>query len=60
MGPPVPAEGALGASSDGPPEASVADIAAMRLEPLGVVEPVVVDGAAGGGTVCGSGGGASG
>jgi len=34
-----------GADSDGPPEPPIADISTMRLEQLGVVEPVVVDGA---------------
>ena len=34
-----------GASTDGPPEPPIADISTMRLEQLGVVEPVVVDGA---------------
>jgi hypothetical protein len=34
-----------GASTDGPPEPLIADISTMRLEQLGVVEPVVVDGA---------------
>jgi hypothetical protein len=34
-----------GASTLGPPEPPIADISTMRLEPLGVVEPVVVDGA---------------
>jgi hypothetical protein len=34
-----------GASTDGPPEPPIADISTMRLELLGVVEPVVVDGA---------------
>jgi hypothetical protein len=34
-----------GASADGPPEPLIADISTMRLEQLGVVEPVVVDGA---------------
>ena len=34
-----------GASIDGPPEPPIADLATMRLERLGAVEPVVVDGA---------------
>jgi hypothetical protein len=34
-----------GASTLGPPEPPIADISTMRLERLGVVEPVVVDGA---------------
>src|ERR1700722_527652 len=34
-----------GASADGPPEPLIADISTMQLEQLGVVEPVVVDGA---------------
>jgi hypothetical protein len=34
-----------GTSADGPPEPPIADIATMRLEQLGVVEPAVVDGA---------------
>ena len=34
-----------GASTGGPPEPPIADISTMRLEPLGVVEPVLVDGA---------------
>jgi hypothetical protein len=34
-----------GASNDGPPEPPIADISTMRLEQLGVVEPVLVDGA---------------
>jgi len=34
-----------GASTDGPPEQPIADISTMKLEQLGVVEPVVVDGA---------------
>jgi hypothetical protein len=34
-----------GAGTDGPPEPPIADISTMRLEQLGVVEPVVVDGA---------------
>jgi hypothetical protein len=34
-----------GAGADGPPEPPIADISTMRLEQLGVVEPVVVDGA---------------
>ena len=33
------------AGADGPPEPPIADISTMRLEPLGVVEPVLVDGA---------------
>jgi hypothetical protein len=34
-----------GARTHGPPEAPIADISSMRLQQLGVVEPVVVDGA---------------
>jgi hypothetical protein len=34
-----------GASTDGPPEPPIADISTMKLEQLGVVEPVLVDGA---------------
>jgi hypothetical protein len=34
-----------GAGTDGPPEPPFADISTMKLEQLGVVEPVVVDGA---------------
>ena len=34
-----------GAGADGPPEPPIADISMMQLEPLGVVEPVLVDGA---------------
>jgi hypothetical protein len=34
-----------GAGTDGPPEPPIADISTMRLEKLGAVEPVVVDGA---------------
>jgi hypothetical protein len=34
-----------GGTTDGPPEPPVADISTMRLQQLGVVEPVVVDGA---------------
>ena len=34
-----------GASTDGPTEPPIADISTMRLEQLGAVEPVVVDGA---------------
>lgn len=34
-----------GASTDGPPEPPIADISTMKLVQLGVVEPVVVDGA---------------
>ena len=34
-----------GASTNSPPEPPIADISTMRLEQLGVVEPVVVDGA---------------
>jgi hypothetical protein len=34
-----------GAGTDGPPEPPIADISTVRLEQLGVVEPVVVDGA---------------
>jgi hypothetical protein len=34
-----------GPGTDGPPEPPMADISTMRLEQLGVVEPVVVDGA---------------
>jgi hypothetical protein len=34
-----------GASTDGPPEPPIADVSTMRLERLGAVEPVMVDGA---------------
>jgi hypothetical protein len=34
-----------GASADGPPEPPIADVSTMRLERLGAVEPVMVDGA---------------
>jgi hypothetical protein len=43
--PPTRTTQADGASSYGPPAAPIAAISTMRLEELGVVEPVVVDGA---------------
>ncbi len=42
---PTPGMQTDGASADGPPEPPIADISTMRLEQLGVVEPVMVDGA---------------